>query len=191
MKDAFLLFDRAAGFPSLSNHSLRRKAFLPVFLHFFCFRSFLLFNRAAGFLPPQPQFADAGAHRVCQGWPLLQRPPKAWPLHDRARRQTNGVGPNSTSIGSGSAIRDRRSLPVTSFSSRSSVARRIMGHRRLRRRNVPNGITEVSRKESRGRRGPSRQGRRFAVTAKGKGITHVRPLTAIGMADPWSTCDAE
>ena len=47
------------------------------------------------------------------------------------------------------------------------VDRRIMDLRKLRRRNVPNGITQVSRKESRGRRGPSRQGRRFAVTAKG------------------------
>ena len=45
--------------------------------------------------------------------------------------------------------------------------RRIMDLRKLRRRNVPNGITEVSREESRGRRGPSRQGRRFAKMAKG------------------------
>ena len=37
----------------------------------FCFRSFLWFNRAAGFLPPQPQFADVGARRTCQGWPLF------------------------------------------------------------------------------------------------------------------------
>ena len=45
-------FVRLRTIPPLSNHSLKRKAFLPVFLHFFCFRSFLLYNRAAGFLPP-------------------------------------------------------------------------------------------------------------------------------------------
>jgi len=37
------------------------------------------------------------------------------------------------------------------------------GLRGIRRRNVPNALTEVSREESRGRRGPSRQGRRFAA----------------------------
>lgn len=89
------------------------------------------------------------------------------------------LGRNSASIGSSSAIWLRRSLPVTPFSSRSSVARRIMDLRKLRRRNVPNGITEVSWEESRGRRGPSRQGRRFAKTAKGNRsclIDHRRPL---------------
>ena len=96
-------------FRSLITRS-KASTFLLFFSTFSCFGSFLLFNRAAGFLSPQPHFATAGARRACQGWPLLQRPPKAWPLHDRARRQTGGVGAECASIRS---ICANRRLPIS------------------------------------------------------------------------------
>ena len=63
------------------------QASIPIFLS----GAFLLFDRAAGFLPPRPHNVAADARRRCQGWPR-QRPPKAWPLHRRARRHARSVG---------------------------------------------------------------------------------------------------
>lgn len=62
---------RAAGFPSLSNRKAGGKHKVAAGHSFFTSSPFLLFNRAAGFLPPQLQLAEAGARRVCQGWPLF------------------------------------------------------------------------------------------------------------------------
>lgn len=93
----------------------------------------------------------------------------ARPLHDRARRQAGGVGPECASIGSSTAIRDCRSLPVTPFSSRSRGTRRIMDLRKLQRRNVPNGITEVSRTGS-----PRCRGKNHAVAEARPGRDDVR-----------------
>ena len=71
------------------------------------------------------------------------------------------------------------------------------GLRGIRRRNVPNALTiEVTREESRGRRDPSRQGRRFAARAAKRVETatiSVPPEPAkrsSGTLRPWSTCDA-
>jgi hypothetical protein len=130
----------------------------------FLLRPFPLFDRAAGFPSPRPQDALADARRTCRGWPLFSGHRQARPLHDRARRRTPGFGA-SASIASGCVARGRGSLPGSPFSSRSSRARRIMDLRKLRCRYVPNGVTNVLPKESRGRRGPSRQGRSFALAA--------------------------
>ena len=161
------MFGRSPFFRSLITRTNTRHFFLSFFT-FPCLRSFLLFNRAAGFLPPQPHFTTGGARRACQGWPLFAATVRLGLYMTEHDGKLAGLGRKSASIGSGLAIRECQSLPVTSFSSRSRGTRRIMGHRRFRRRNVPNGITEVSRKKSRGRRDPSRQGRRFAMMAKAK-----------------------
>jgi hypothetical protein len=76
-----------------SNHPLRRKHFLA------CLSSLLLAGGAFfGSTAPQAFFRPnhipqrpARTGHVKAGRP--SRPPKAWPLHDRARRQTGGIGP--------------------------------------------------------------------------------------------------
>jgi hypothetical protein len=146
----------------------------------------LLLPSAAPHLPTQAQsffFAHFPCSTVPQAFP---RPDRRMPWPTRAGRveagrssaatvrlglyttehdgRLSGFGA-SASIASGCVARGRGSLPGSPFSSRSSRARRIMDLRKLRCRYVPNGVTNVLPKESRGRRGPSRQGRSFALAA--------------------------
>ena len=162
------LFDLKPVSP-FSNRSLKRKLFCSclssLFLvpgHFFCSTAPQAFFRPNHV---SERLARAGHVKAGRFFSGHRRLGLYMTEHDG---KLVGLGRKSASIRSCFAIRDCQSLPVTSFSSRSRVARRIMDLRKLRRRNVPNGITKVSREESRGRRGPSRQGRRFAKTAKGR-----------------------
>jgi hypothetical protein len=66
---------------SFSNRSDKRKRKNGDWAHDLSLASlqFLWFDRAAGFPSLRPQDRDADARRSCRGWPLHQRPPKAWP----------------------------------------------------------------------------------------------------------------
>jgi len=89
------------------------------------------------------------------------RPPKAWPLHDRARRHAGSIGACSLPLSTSPLARTFDSVGCIVLFAVEGLA--APWPSRVSTPQCPNAFTGVSREESRGRRGPSRRGQWFAA----------------------------
>ena len=124
------------------------------------FQSFLWFDRAAGFPSPRPQYADADAHRSCQGWPLFAATEGlafTWPS-TTARWFDRGVllfyflAACTCSIGDAArdhgSLRSRLNAAATSGSKRRAARSTTNSHERAAQRHPPQSSAPSPRRAS-------------------------------------------
>lgn len=134
---------------------------------------FFLFDPAGGFFSSRPQSAHAGARRACQDRPLGAAEGLVLIRPSTTAEWTRSGRP----LGWHRRHMDR-SAEYTVLCAVGCPPHH--GLRRVRRRNDPSALARA-REESRGRRGPSRQGRR-ALPAGSVGISSAPQRAAMGAA---------